>query len=115
VRPVPDVDKGKWQISVGGGEALLWSPDGREIFSRNGDAVMAVSVKTTPTFSLETPKMLFRERCVSNVFTGGNNDFATLDISPNGKRFLMMKEAGSNASAEGGPQKSISSSTGRKS
>jgi hypothetical protein len=32
----------------------------------------------------------------------GNFDFATWDISPDGKRFLMMKESGSSA---GGPRK----------
>ena len=65
VRPFPEVDKGRWQVSTSGGDSPLWSPDGRELFYRNGDAVMAVSVKTDPTFSLETPKTLFRGTYVS--------------------------------------------------
>jgi serine/threonine-protein kinase len=103
VRPFPDVNKGKWQVSTSGGDSPLWSPNGREIFYRNGDSVMAVSVKTAPTFSLETPSALFRETYVSSVLQASNPDFATWDISPDGKRFLMMKEAGSGAG--GGPLK----------
>ena len=39
VRPFPDVDKGKWQVSTSGGGSPLWSPDGRELFYlSNGDA-----------------------------------------------------------------------------
>jgi serine/threonine-protein kinase len=105
VRPFPDVNSGRWQISTSGGDSPLWSRDGREIFYRNGDTVLAVSVKTTPTFSLETPRVLFRGTYVINVFRAGNFDFATWDISPDGKRFLMMKEAGPTASGGGGPRK----------
>ena len=32
VRPYPDVDDGKWQISTDGGEEPLWHPGGRELF-----------------------------------------------------------------------------------
>ena len=66
---------------------------------------MAVSVKTAPTFSLETPRTLFRGMYVGNVFVGGNFDFATWDVSPDGKRFLMMKEQGTTASGSSGPRK----------
>ena len=50
VRPFPDVNKGKWQVSTSGGNSPLWSPDGRELFYRSGDAAMAVPVETEPTF-----------------------------------------------------------------
>jgi serine/threonine-protein kinase len=105
VRPFPDVNSGRWQISTNGGDSPLWSKNGKELFYRNGDAVMAVPVKTVPTFSLETPRTLFRGTYVSNVFMAGNWDFVTWDVSPDGKRFLMMKEAGSTASGGGGSRK----------
>jgi Tol biopolymer transport system component len=105
VRPFPEVNSGRWQISTSGGDSSLWSRDGRELFYRNGDAVMAVSVKTSPAFSRETPRVLFRGMYVSSVFMANNYDFATWDISPDGKRFLMMKEAGSNASEAGAPRR----------
>jgi eukaryotic-like serine/threonine-protein kinase len=96
VRPYPEVNAGKWQVSTGGGGWPLWSPDGRELFYRNGDAFMAVSVKTDPAFSLETPGILFRGSYASpsNPFLGN------WDIHPDGKRFLMVKPA---ASAGAGP------------
>ena len=65
---------------------------------------MAVSVKTAPTFSLETPRILFRGTYVGNVFMAGNPDFVTWDVSPDGKRFLMMKEQGTAAAGSSGPK-----------
>ena len=55
VRPFPDVNKGRWQVSTAGGDTPLWSPGGREIFYRNGDAVMAVAVETQPAFKAGKP------------------------------------------------------------
>jgi Tol biopolymer transport system component len=85
VRPFPEVDKGKWQISSGGGESPLWSPDGRELFYRNGDAVMGVPVNTKSTFSAGKPGILFR-----GPYWTGISESPAWDISPDGKRFLMM-------------------------
>jgi Tol biopolymer transport system component len=45
VRSFPDM-KIKLQVSTGGGNTPLWSPDGRELFYRNGDSVMAAAVQT---------------------------------------------------------------------
>jgi eukaryotic-like serine/threonine-protein kinase len=73
---------GKWQISSGGGTAMRWRRDGRELFYRNGDALMAVPVTTGSSFSAGTPQMLFR------------GPYETLfDVSLDGERFLMIKSA----------------------
>ena len=91
VRPFPDVNKGKWQVSTSGGNTPLWSPDGRELFYRSSDAAMAVPVQTEPTFKPGKPTLLFRGvyfpvRGSSNV----ESDESTFwNISPDGKRFLM--------------------------
>ena len=98
VRPFPGVEGGRWQVSTSGGDSPLWSPGGRELFFCNGDAVMAVPVKTDPTFSVGTPKMLFQGTYVSSVLSYDDWDQATWDISPGGRRFLMMKETGLAAS-----------------
>jgi serine/threonine-protein kinase len=103
VRPFPDVDKGKWQISVAGGEAPLWSPDGRELFYRNGDSVMAVSVEAGHAFKCGKPETLFQGTYTSL----SSDDGHPWDVSPDGKRFLMMKEVGSNASAGEWPPRRI--------
>jgi eukaryotic-like serine/threonine-protein kinase len=100
VRPFPDMN-GRWQISTSGGNNPLWSRDGREIFYRNGNAVMAVSVKTSPTFIFETSRTLFQGTYVSSVNSPASRDFGTWDISPDGQRFLMLRES----SAGSGPRK----------
>ena len=32
VRPFPDVNKGRWQVSTGGGTQPLWARNGQELF-----------------------------------------------------------------------------------
>jgi Tol biopolymer transport system component len=88
VRPFPEVNQGKWQVSTVPGETPRWSPDGREIFyiSPDGDAVMAVPVETEPTFSAGKPRELFR-----GTFVAGVGMSPAYDVHPDGKRFLMIK------------------------
>jgi serine/threonine-protein kinase len=88
VRPFPDVNRGRWQISTGGGRAPLWSPDGRELFYRVRDAVMVVPVETAPTFKPGKPAALFHGKYDSL----SSRDRPSWDISPDGKHFLMMKD-----------------------
>ncbi|MFC1839218.1 adenylate/guanylate cyclase domain-containing protein [Thermodesulfobacteriota bacterium] len=90
VRPFPDVNKGRWQVSVNGGHSPLWSPDGHEIFYRNGDSVMAVPVETEQGFSQGKPEELFRGPYTSSSLSLNQ----TWDISPDGNRFMMMKQPG---------------------
>jgi len=84
----PDVNKDKWQISTNGGNSPLWSPDGRELFYRSGDATMAVRVETEPDFKPGKPTVLFQR----TYYASSAGVAAAWDISPDGKRFLMMKE-----------------------
>jgi eukaryotic-like serine/threonine-protein kinase len=88
VRPFPAVDSGKWQVSTNGGNYPLWSPDGHELFYAGGNGQMAVPIKTAPNFSFETAKILFRRE----NYTGG-------DITPDGKRFLLIKPVSDTTSA----------------
>ncbi len=94
VRPFPQVNEGRWQVSAGGGDSPLWAPDGRELFYRNGDAILAVPVQTDQTFSPGTPKILFRGRYLTISTQLTNLELRPWDISPDGKRFLMVKPAG---------------------
>ncbi len=89
VRTYPDL-KGKWQVSVKGGLSPIWSPDGKEIFfvSTVGK-MMSVSVKTFPAFSADQPRELFD---VSQMYFP-NNPVTNFDISPDGKRFIMVRNA----------------------
>ncbi len=45
VRPFPDVDARRIPVSANGGTSPLWSPDGEELFYRNENSVMAVTVE----------------------------------------------------------------------
>lgn len=82
VRRFPNTeDDGPWQASRGGGAWPLWGPDGTELFYRAGDAVMAVSIETEPTFSSGSPQVMFSGDYVPHFY----------DVSPDGGRFLMMK------------------------
>jgi hypothetical protein len=99
VRPYPEVNGGKWQVSTGGGDWPLWSRDERELFYRSGEAFMAVSVKTEPTFSWDTPKMMFQGTYSSPSIAPM---VVNWDVSPDGGRFLLLKPLESGrTSAEG--------------
>jgi len=102
VRPYPEVNNGRWQVSTNGGFGPLWSPSGNELYYRNGEWVMAVPVETQPIFKPGKPKQLFRGTFFSAIV--GQALLPMWDISPDGKRFLMMKEAGATG-AGGGPPK----------
>jgi len=94
VRPFPDVNKRKWQVSTGGGNYPLWSPDGRELFYHIDNAAMAVPVETISDFKPGKPKVLFRGSYFRPAQYG---DIIFWDIDPNGKRFLILKEVAAQA------------------
>ncbi len=60
VRPFPDVQSGKWQVSSGGGTLPRWRRDGKELFYVSADAdLMAVDISTVSGFQAGLPKRLF--------------------------------------------------------
>jgi len=66
---------------------------------------MAVSVRAGPAFGIESPKSLFRGAYVPADHAPGILEFSPWDISPDGKRFLMMKEAGPTGKPAEAPRK----------
>jgi len=86
VQPYPGPG-GKWQISTDGGSEPVWSRNGRELFYRTGDKVMAVEIATEPGFSAGKPKMLFEGHYLSTTSEPG----PYFDVSPDGQKFLMLK------------------------
>jgi len=77
---------GKWQISTDGGTEPMWNPNGRELFYRNGDKMMAVDIATQPGFTAGTPRMLFEKQ-----YELAPVPVANYDVSRDGQRFLMVK------------------------
>jgi serine/threonine-protein kinase len=91
VQPFPE-GAGRWTISTGGGREPVWSPDGRELFYRRGNTVMAVAVTATPAFQAGRPEVLFQGRFQQGVY--GSHGY---DISPDGQRFLMVEPGAESA------------------
>jgi Tol biopolymer transport system component len=71
-------------VSTGGGILPRWSRDGKELFYVTGDAVVAVAFR--PDGSFGTPHKLFDRS--SFLF---NYRYRSYDVSPDGKRFLMIR------------------------
>jgi serine/threonine-protein kinase len=94
VQPFPEgVSKGKWLVSSGGGREPVWSRNGRELFYRNGNQVMKVDVGVGTSFLAGKAKALFEGQY---FFAPG---FLNLDISPDGQRFLMIRDASPESAA----------------
>jgi Tol biopolymer transport system component/predicted Ser/Thr protein kinase len=85
VQPFPGPG-GKWQISTDGGTEPMWNRNGRELFYRSGDKMMAVDIATQPGFAAGKPRMLFEGQYRLTPGTAPN-----YDVSPDAQRFLMLK------------------------
>ena len=75
-----------WQISNGAGVEPVWSFDGREIFYRADDKMMAVDVVQSTPMSFGKPHVLFE-----GSFIFGGTESQDFDVSRDGGRFLMLK------------------------
>jgi len=99
VSPFPESDV-KWLVSeeAEGGGQPVWSPDGKELFYRSVNRMMVVSVQARDqALNIGNPKVLFEGSYVSTPRPAGLQQY---DISPDGQRFLMIKE-GDLAEAQG--------------
>jgi Tol biopolymer transport system component len=84
LRPFPGPGE-KLVVSTSGGNEPVWSPTGRELFYRVGDALMAVDVTTSPRLQVGTPHRLFEKRYEPSISLYAN--YSTID----GQRFVMIK------------------------
>ena len=101
VRPFPDVNRGRWQVSAAGGTRPVWARSGRElIYVSPSGALMAAGVARGPTWAATTPAVVVKE---GYMVTPGNPG-RTYDVSPDGQRFLMIKDrsAGNQTAAPAG-------------
>jgi eukaryotic-like serine/threonine-protein kinase len=86
VRSFPD-SSGTWLVSQGGGTEPAWSPNGRELFYRSGDWMMAVPIVTSPRFSAGRRDSLFAGPYVPNP------THTNYDVHPDGNRFVMVRSS----------------------
>ena len=82
------------RVSLHGGTEPRWSRDGREIFFREGLKMMVAEVRTDPALAISKPRALFEGPY--EVMDGPIN----YDVTPDGRRFLMVKMDRSEAPTE---------------
>jgi len=88
VKPVRGAG-GPWQISTEGGREPVWARNGRELFFLNADKMMAVDIRTEPTFAPGKPRLLFEGQYVE----ASGRFRARYDVAPDSQRFLMVKQS----------------------
>jgi Tol biopolymer transport system component len=88
VQPFPKSPKGLRIVSAHGGREPVWSPDGRELYYRRRNQLVAVPVKTSPTFIPGQERVLFEGSFAEEI--GGRNQFYS--VSPDGQMFLMVRQ-----------------------
>lgn len=92
LRPFPGPDR-KWQMSTQGGTQPVWNPNGRELFYRSGSRMMVVALSAGAEPTLSPPRLLFEQRYAF----GSGITIANYDVSPDGQRFVMVKEDSSSS------------------
>jgi WD40 repeat protein/predicted Ser/Thr protein kinase len=90
VQPVPPTGA-KWQVSTAGGLQARWRRDGKELFYLAADQkLMAVPVKTGPSFQAGSPQELFPDAPIASTVGVGQFFYTP---SKDGQRFLMSLPA----------------------
>ena len=94
MRPFPAVDAGRTQISTEGGTRPAWAHNGRELFYLDAnDLLTSVPVQIAgATFSAGRPTKILSARYYAGA-TARGYDLRAYDVSRDGQRFLMIKDA----------------------
>jgi Tol biopolymer transport system component len=87
VRPYPGPGA-RVPVSVQGGSEPVWSRDGRELFYRAGDGLMAATIALRPSFAVTGRRLLFR-----GAFLQGAR-LREYDVAPDGQHFVMIEGSG---------------------
>jgi serine/threonine-protein kinase len=88
VRPFPDAGSARWQVSASGGSDPVWSRNGRELFYLSAQNEMtSVTVAPGEAFSISPPQRLFSAGAYTAI-----GPVPGFDLSPDGKRFLLLRE-----------------------
>ena len=77
---------GKQQVSLDGGTAPVWAPNGREIFFRNGNAVLSADISLTPQIRVGRSRVLF-----TGNYAPASIDSPAYDVTPDGNAFVMVQ------------------------
>jgi hypothetical protein len=87
LRPFPGPGE-RWQVSSGGGTQAIWNPNGKEVFYRTDQKMMAVDVTASGSaVTLSSPRQLFE----GPYAFGSGVTIANYDITADGQRFVMVE------------------------
>jgi Tol biopolymer transport system component len=87
VRSLQEWDKLRVKISTSGGRTPVWARNGRELFYLDDNRLLtSVPVQAGATFTAGKPV-----RVLNTAYVAANN--RSFDISPDGQKFLMIKES----------------------
>jgi len=86
VRPFPNTNGGRWQVSTGGGYMPRWAPDGKALYfiEPASARLMVVPVTTNPTFATGDARTLF-----SAAGFALDAFHTSYEIAPDGRHFLF--------------------------
>jgi serine/threonine-protein kinase len=90
VRPFPDVDARRWQVSTDGGQFPKWAPDGGALYFLGPSQMLRAAVEAAPTFSWRPPEVLFEHGAY--LMTAGLLPIGYA-LAADGQRFLFLKSA----------------------
>jgi serine/threonine-protein kinase len=90
VRPFPETDRARWQVSTAGGVAPAWAHSGRELFYvTRTDTLVAVEVSGTPDFRTGSARGLFST--APYVILPFHRSY---DVAPDDRSFIMLQRSG---------------------
>ena len=90
VRPFPNVNDGKWMVSLNGGTDPAWSHSGRELFYiSSSHELTAAAIVVEPRFSVRERTTLFT--IPADIRTSASA--TRFEVAPGDQRFLMVKNA----------------------
>jgi serine/threonine-protein kinase len=94
VRPFPNTEDGRWQVSTGGGTEPRWAPNGRELYFLGASGhLIAAEIRPGPGFAVGSSRSLFEvTRFNDEAFHQG------YEVTPDGRYFLFSaprRDAGS--------------------
>jgi eukaryotic-like serine/threonine-protein kinase len=91
VRPFPDVNARRVQVSQAGGTEPRWAHSGRELFFRNAArALVSAAVVPAATFTLGPQSVLFDG---SQLYVDSDHNARSYDVAPGDQRFVFIRRA----------------------